>query len=267
MPDGRMPSPEEFYSQCLGNVRSLDAAARRRAQQQDAVGAVACAWGADVYAVQSVLWERVLVAAPVPQRQYFRAADALFAALRGRGEAPGGGQSCADVLDRARGRMLAGFDAEAVTAITALWPDQSYLAALSAPTAEAWRTAAAERLGGLAPARFVEQRRSESAAAMARAQELRVRGETSPAIEAAYDSDLLALEGYLVESALAAGDELLLTVTVRWELVTTALGQVAALPQGFLAAVGVIRAAMAGAFPSADAQRLMAWFVPVQPRT
>lgn len=75
-------SAEEVYSRCLGNATILDAAARRFAEGADGASAVACAWGADVYAAQAVLWERIMIAASSPQRQFFRVADALVSGLR-----------------------------------------------------------------------------------------------------------------------------------------------------------------------------------------
>lgn len=257
MTAGHRPSPEEFYTQCLTSIRVLDDAARRFAQQGDVVSALAAAWGADVYAVQAVLWERVLVAAPVPHRQYFRAADALFAGHRGVAEPAAETQAtCGDTLRLSRARLLSDFDPEAASAIRDLTPDLAYLDALPVPTEDDLSAATAARCQGWAPAQFATRRRQESADAMANAQGLRVRGETRAAIEAAYDADILGLEAYLVESALSAGDESLMSVVVRWELAVAGVAQLTALPEGFVAAVTAIREAMAASLPEAEAERL-----------
>ena len=81
-------------------------------------------------------------------------------------------------------------------------------------------------------------------------------GETATAIEMAYASDLYALEGYLVESAIALGDTFLMTVTIRWELITEAIAMMADLPQEFAPAIEAIRAAVAAAVGEAESSRL-----------
>ena len=259
MPAGHRPSPEEFYTQCLAGIGVLDDAGRRFTQQGDAVSALSAAWGADVLAVQAVLWERVMVAAPVPYRQYFRAADALFTGHRGVAEPDVEAQvTCADTLRLARARLLSDFDPDASAAIRALIADAAYLEALPAPTVDDIAAAAVARCQGWTPAQFAARRRQEAVDAMATAQGLRVRGETRAAIEAAYESDVLGLEAYLVESAVAAGDDTLMSVVVRWELAVAGVAQLQGLPEGFVAAVTAIRDAMAASLPEAEAERLLA---------
>ena len=59
-----------------------------------------------------------------------------------------------------------------------------------------------------------------------------------------------------MESAVAASDAYLLTVTARWELAIHALSSLAGLPEGFLAAVGRIRDTLAASLGDADGGRL-----------
>lgn len=250
-------SAEEVYSRCLGNAGVLDAAARRKADAGDPAAAVACAWAADVYAAQAVLWERIMIAASSPQRQFFRIADALVTGLRMQAAA-GGATTAAEAVEASRRALLAACDPDLRGGITASWADLGYLAALPAPSITDLDDAAARRLGGGTAEAFVARRRQEAAEAMATAQALRIKGDAVPAIQAAYDSDLTALEAYLVESALAAGDVHLLTVTARWELAMHAMGALPGLPEGFLAAVGRIRDTLAASLGDADGQRLRA---------
>lgn len=261
MPDGR--SAEEFYSQCLANARTLDQAARRLTTEMDAPGAVATAWGSDVVAVQAVLWERILVASPVPQRQFFRVADALFDGLRGAVPPLGEQETCRTVVRAAREALLAACDPDLRGAIQASWPDLAYMGILPAPTRDDLEAAVLRRTGGLPPAEFVEHRRREAFEAMTQAQAMRVRGDTMGAIQSAYDSDFLDLEAYLVESALAAGDVLLLSVTVRWELATASVAQLTGLPEGFVAAVTRVREVLGDPLAEADAGRLRASLAPI----
>lgn len=213
-------SAEEVYSRCLGNASILDAAARRFADSADAASAVACAWGADVYAAQAVLWERIMIAASSPQRQFFRVADALVSGLQ-VSEPSGGQSSAATQVETSRRALLEACDPDLRDGMRASWSDIGYLAGVPATTASDLEDSVARRLGGRSPEAFVTQRRLEATESMATAQALRIKGEGVPAIQAAYDGDLSALEAYLVESAVAAGDTHLLTVTVRWSSPST----------------------------------------------
>ncbi len=92
---------EEFYSRCLANAQILEGAARQRVGSGDPVGALADAWGADVNMLQAVMWERILVAARTPQRQFFLVAGAIVTGLRspipaaaGHADARADGRAC-----------------------------------------------------------------------------------------------------------------------------------------------------------------------------
>jgi hypothetical protein len=256
-------SAEEFYSQCLANARTLDHASHRLEDSGDTFGAMATAWGADVFITQAVLWERILVASPSPLRQYFRAAEGLFGELRAIPTLTDHQPTCMDVLVAARLGLLGACDPSLRGSIQAAWADQSYLAQAPAPTAEQIEDLVRERFEGLPAAEFVDKRRGEAVAAMGEAQAMRVRGETVAAIQTAYGADFLSLEAYLVESALAAGDPALLSVVIRWELAAASVSQVPGLPEGFVAAVARIREALAAGLSESDASRLAATFVPV----
>ena len=253
-------SDEEFYGQCMANARVLDEAAHRRAAAGDAVGALATCWGADIYAAQGVLWERILGAAAATQRQLYRAADALFQGLRAEAGAHTSGvdDTCADVVRVARARLLAECDDALTAAIATAWTDVDYLAVLPAPTRSDIETAVSVRLEGLSPAAFVARRRQSATDAMSESRSLRVRGDSAGALQAAYDADFLGFEAYLVESAIAAGDTSLQSVMVRWELATAAIAALPGLPSGFAPGVAQIRRSLTSGLARADAARLLA---------
>jgi len=254
----RTQTAEEVYAQCLVNTQVLDAAARRQALEGDPVGALTLAWGADVYAVQGVLWERIIGAAAATHRQLYRAADALFRGLRGAApEATLPAGSCAEVLRQARTRLLAECDEGLAAAIQAVWDEHSFLDDLAAPTAEDVQAAARSRCRGRSALAHAGALRVDARAAMQRAQSLRVRGDTTGALQESYEADLLAFEAYLLESALAAGDSGLLTVTIRWELATAAITGVDALPADFTRAVERIRQVMVSGLAESDAVRCL----------
>lgn len=253
---------EEFYGRCLANAQVLDSAARRRVSEGDLVGAFADAWGADVNMVQAVMWERIIAAASAPQRQFFRVADAIVSGLRsalGEADRPA---TLGDCITQARERMALSFDDELAREMGRRWPDIAYLQALSAVDDDATAAFVHDRLLGLSPNEFVHRRRAEAAAVMLEAQTHRVRGETSEAIQAAYQSDFAGLDAYLVDSAVAVGDDSLLTVTIRWDLAAHAVNELPGLPDDFTRAIAVIRGAIAAGIGEADGRRLVASLAP-----
>lgn len=249
---------EEFYGRCLGNVTTLDAAARRFASAGDSVRALAAASGADTYALQAVVWERILVASSFPQRQFFRVAEALVGGLTAHLAEGGPDGTAADTLLATRAGMLDACDPGLRQDVEAAWGDAGYLAVLPAPTQEVLSASVSERTGGLGVAAYAAARRAEASTVLSQAQTLRVKGDSVGAIQTAYESDLLALEAYLTESATALGDDFLMTVTIRWELATHAVASLPGLPDGFVAAVTRIRDALVAGLGDADGQRLRA---------
>ena len=253
---------EEFYSRCLVNAQVLEDAARRRSVEGDPVGALADAWGADISMLQSVMWERIIAAARAPQRQFFQVAEAVVAGLRTPLAAPDSATTLGRSVAHARERMATAFDDELALEMARRWPDITYLEAVPAVSGDDVAAAVTARLMGLAPSEFVHRRRSEAATAMLLAQTHRVRGEISEAIQSAYQGDFTALEAYLVDSAVAAGDHDLLTVTIRWDLAVQAVSEVTGLPDDFSQAVGVIRGAIVAGIGEADGRRLIEFLVP-----
>jgi hypothetical protein len=247
---------EEFHGRLLASARALDRAAHAYAGNDDSVAAVATAWGADVMTAQAVLWERILIASRAPQRQYFQAASSLVGALQSE-IAEGRPAGTAGALVRtARERMAVEFDEAMRADVAEQLPDSAYLDGLPAPTGQDFAASAAARLDGGSAREYAARRRDAAAEAMARAQEARIRQDTSTAITAAYESDFNVLESYLVESAIAVGDASLLTVIIRTELVTSAITELTGLPEDFVRAVTVIRETMLAALSEADGQRL-----------
>ncbi len=256
---------EEFYSQCLANAEVLDRSAHARARRGDSIGAVACAWGADIAIVQAVIWERILIASSNPLRQFYQVADIVVLALadfdaEARKRKPG---TAEHLIRAARARVQGAFDAALAADIAARWSDVSYLETVPAFTEAEVQAAVEARLLGVSASEFIEHRRREAAAFMLEAQSRRVHGDTAGAIQAGYDSDFRSLDAYLIESAIAVGDEALLTVISRWELATRAVASLPALPPDFLAAVEVVRETLAGALGEADGSRLRKTFTAV----
>ena len=258
MPGAYGTSAEEFYSRCINQAQVLERTCREHADRSDVVAAVAAALGADISSLQSLIWERINIAPRVPQRQFFQAGEALTAALVTFGSEPlPSDSSAAQVIRQYRARMGDSFDSALAADASHRWPDISCLEQLAAPTTVDLDESVDRRLGGLTALEFVSARRAGADTCMTEAQARRIRGAISEAIGSAFESDFLALEAYLVESAIAAGDVRLLTVTIRWDLAAHAVSQMAGLPDHFADAVAAIREAMVGGLGDADGARLL----------
>jgi hypothetical protein len=256
-------SPEEFYSRCMSNALLLEGTAHRYAVREDAVRAVSAAWGADVFSTQAVIWERILVASRAPQRRFFEVAAQLIAGLSLVPALLAETATAYDVVRAARNGLLRACEPDLRRSLEAAWSDIEYLDVLPAPTQEAVDRSAVERLEGMSSARYVVLKRGEAQETMGAAQAKRIRGETGAAVDQAYASDVLALEAYLVESAVAAGDNALVTVTIRWELATHSVARLSGLPDDFVAAVTCIRDALWSGLGDADGDRLIASLIAV----
>jgi hypothetical protein len=250
------PSPGVSASldRFLRDAEVLSVAARERAAEKDALSAVVLTWGADLALAKAVAWEDESGSATPSVRTLLRWADA---ALR-----PGAAADVAspvrasDVVLEARRSLRDGCTPAVQRALTAAWPDLDALDVLPAPTSLDVERAVQARLGGDSPAAYVSARRSAARALLLTARERRVAADTSGAIEAAYQADLGTVEAYLVESARAAGDEHLLSVITRWELVTRAIAALSGLPASVIPAVTLLRDAMSAALGPADGERL-----------
>lgn len=257
-------SAEEFFSRRLGDAQTLLAASRRHAAEGDAVGALATAIGSDMATLQALLWERINMAPRAPQRQMFQAAEALTAEMTGFGaEETLPGASVAELIIETRRRMISALDEALVAEVASRWSDVGFLATFAAPTEDDLAESLARRTDDVPVSEFILQRRSAAARSMQEAQASRVRGATSEAITAAYDSDFLSLEAYLAESAWVLGDRWLFTAVSRWDLVTHAIAEITRLPDGFVDAVALVRRSMTTALGDADGGRLAEVFEPV----
>jgi len=253
---------EEFYGRLLSTTDVLHAASRRYASEADSVSALACALGSDVAALSSVVWERLNIAPRAPQREFFQAA-AIVAASLSTIEASDTAGSTAEAVIDARVRAIDGFDDDLVEDVWARFADVQHLESVPMPTAADIEDVRTRLLEGMSPTQFIKARRTASGQAMLDAQEARVRGSIGDAIGAAYDSDFLACDAYLVESALATGDQALFTVITRSELVRRAVAEITELPSDFTEAVTAVRAAMADSLGEADGNRLRAAVITV----
>jgi hypothetical protein len=85
----------------------------------------------------------------------------------------------------------------------------------------------------------------------------------SAAIAAAYEADMLTLDAYLVESAVAIGDDLLFTVQLRWDYAAAAVTRLAGVPADLGEAVALVRRTLARSLGAGDGARLERTWIPL----
>lgn len=263
-------SAEEFYVDLLARVNLFVELSRNYADAGRPEAAVASQWGADVLTLQSVAWERIVVVSRSPQEPLF---EIGARALEGMGVgdltiafadmlSPAAGQrsSAAGLVRAAREAMMSAIDNDLRTELTSRLHPLDHLEALRAPQSADFAAAARARLAGMTPEAFIRQRRSDAAARMAHARQL---ADIAAAISAAYEADMLTLDAYLVESALAIGDTLLITVQLRWDYAAAAVTRLAGVPADLREAVALVRRTLARSLGAADGARLERTWIPI----
>jgi len=241
----------------LSDAAVLWTAASAAAERGEAVAAVSLAWGADVRTAEAALVNRQVASS---SRGFLQAASAVVQRLVGRDD-PGG--TAADLVAHARDVLREAADPGLQRELAREWPKVDVLGTLPAPLRPDFEDAARSRLGALTPSAFVAARMAQARTAMDAAQHHRIAGRTPEAIQSGYESDLAVLEAYLVESAMAVGDPLLLTVRIRWELAARAISAIPGLPDAPVAAAERIRQAVVRALGPADGERLAHVFLPL----
>lgn len=251
---------DPFEAHCRWASDTWSAAADAHAAEGNAVGAFACAWSADLATIQGAVHARLRQDAGAPRRDYFAALQSCAQALR---SLPEQSASIAAALDEARTHMADSLSSLPGEPLALDFPDTGRLAATPFPAPQDLAAARGRALDGLTPEDFVVSRRSKAHALMVRAQSALLSGEHRDAIAVAYQSDMTALDAYLVSSAKAAGDTDLISVIARWELVSKRMAGIASLPLDFDDATRAIRAALSGALGEPDGSRMLSTLVPL----
>lgn len=257
MLSGERFSADAVYAQTLHRARIFERASRRHAAADDALNALIFAWGTDISLMQTSLFARVVLGRKAPIRQYFAEAQTLLAAFDLDLPDTIGAESVADVQLRIREQLFRSLPRDIAMDVTGRFPDVTYLAGLVAPTPEEMQHGARIRLRGESAGSFCSGLRRTADELMLKALSAHARSEGRTAIELAYQSDVMCLEAYLVESAEAAGDHGLWTVELRWELGACAMNELSGLPVDFTEAVGTVRAALAGGLGAPDGTRFL----------
>lgn len=252
-------TPEVLFTDAQRRARVLGERSTQYAADGDAVRAVVAAFGADIATIQMATWESVMVTSLAPQQRFFTLAQSLTAALARAVATSGPHQDGAAVVADARAVLLDELDPPLRAAALDRMPSLDHLTGLTAPASADYLRVRDSILSGSTPDAFAELRRAQSEQERRASDAADASGDTAAAIEHDYRAVLLGVEGYLVGSAHAAGDESLLTVLLRWDAVVASISVIASLPSERDAARQTVLATVAQALGPADAARLIDW--------
>lgn len=260
----RYTTPEVFFTDTASKVDTYSALSRRFAADGDAHAAVHALWAADIATVQMIAWERIMIASPNPDRQFFAVAKTVVDALSAYAVSTVSEPLTAyDVVQAARAGLEQAFDDSFLHLLRDRYVPVDHLMTLRAPTPQDAVTAVQSRLEGMSVNDFVAHRLQVADHAIGQAREQAAAGNTDTAIAQAYQADLAAFEAYLVEAARVVGDNFLITVDLRWALASEAISRIPALPADVASASATIRDVLASTVGPVEADRLRQRFAAV----
>lgn len=175
-------------------------------------------WAADVQALQVLLWESGLGAAPDPDAQLAAVAEAVSGSLDDHTDAPHAPATIRESVERARDAMVTAFDESVHLMLAERFVPLDHLDTLDAPEPDDAHEARSRRLAGRTPDKLVADLRQTAGDCMAVAVAMAEDGDLAGATYQARQADLASFEAYLVSAALASGDLALATVDLRWDL-------------------------------------------------
>ena len=199
--------------------------ARRYAESGQHRLAQLAAWSADLHRLDELLWLSGLAQAPDPAAELALigetvAASIETAAARLGASGPGAVQPTGRAaVEAARDALVSTFDATAHDLLSTCFADLSYLDDAPSSLASDPERRTAARLSGLDAAQLVAELRTAAADCRAMADDLSAGAEPEACERLERQADAAAFEAYLVSSALRAGDDALVTVDLRWDLV------------------------------------------------
>lgn len=259
----RQFTPEMLYADTTARKRAYGDLSKAYAETGDAFAAVNAAWLADINTLQAVMWERVMIATPDPDRAFNMIGDTVTRALALYAERPGPANSAREAVENARSGLAAAFDPAAQRAIETDYLPLDHLDGLHHPTVEESQRVLYARLAG-EPLPVVSQRRQQAAHDTMRvALAMNSEGMLDDALQQAWQADWATLEAYLLDSAAQVGDQSLISVDFRWTIASEAVAKIAGLPLDFIQAVTTIRNKMATALGVVEGTRLVERFEPV----
>lgn len=256
-------TPEVLYADTVAKKRAYSGLSQRFAAEGKAYAAVHAAFAADVQTVQAVMWERVMVASPVPEEQFAAIADTVTRALAAYAATPPKASSARQTVENARAGMGAAFDPVALRVLSNEFIALDHLNGFPQPDPSEGLALAASRTKGEPPITVAQHRRRVARDAMTVALSMHRDGRLADAMRQAWQADWATFEAYLIEAALQVGDQSLITVEMRWLLATEAIAKIPALPTDFTQAVSTVRGRMLDSLGTIEGQRLITRFEPI----
>lgn len=263
--------PSQVNAALSGRAEAVAVLARSYAVSGDLRGAVLATWSADIHALEALLWENGLAAAPDPQDQLRVVAEAVMESLSANPDAASPA-SARDLVERARTAMTAAFDASVHALLTERFMSLDHLddlddmrdggdprpAGMPGPDN-------AKRLEGRSVTELIADLQVTAADCMAVARVMSGAGRTVDAWHHARLSDTATFEAYLLDAAVRSGDVRLATVDLRWDLAASRMAQLPDDPDDLADAVSHSRGLLAGVVGLAESDALLARLVPFTP--
>ncbi len=256
-------TPEVLYADTTSRIASYRRLARRLAAEGNAFGAVSATWAADINAVQAIMWERVMIASPTPDQQFFDIATTVARALATYALHPPAADSAVEAVRAARSGLAAAFDASALALMERRLSPLDHLEGLPAPSAAEIAEMTHQRLGGASLDEAIAERTLEARHHMALALDLVRAGRVDDALPHAWQADWATFEAYLLDAAAAVGDESLVSVELRWAFAVEATDAIASLSADFADAVSTVRSRLTDSLGTIEGDRLRARFEPI----
>ncbi len=205
----------------IGPAHAYADLSRRYAVAGDLRMALLAAWSSDLHVLEELLWSNGLEQAPDPAAELAaigaNVAASVEAAAAGLAD---DGPTARELAETARRALVTTFDPSVHELLTDRFEDLSHLDSCPRPERDAdpvERTSA--RLAGLSAEALAAELRTAAADCAAMAEMLLAGGEQDAGHRMARQSDAAAFEAHLVTAAVRAGDDALVTVDLRWDLV------------------------------------------------
>ena len=259
----RRKVPEFLHSDTVHKSGEYFELSQSYAAKGDAYAAVHAMWMADMCVVQAVMWERILIASPKPDEQFFAIAASVSRALSLYALTGTAHPDAVSTLEAARDGLSQAFDKVAMRLLRARLTPLGHLAGLPQPDRAGAEAVLARRLSGSTVDALMAQRLQSAAECMGLAVGMHREGRHSDAITHAYQSDMGVYEAYLLEAARAVGDEFLMTVDLRWELAFKQISSLPSLPMDYQEATFLIREKLKGTVSPTEADTLDERFLAV----
>lgn len=252
----RRKVPELLHSDTVHKGSEYFELSRAYAAKGDVYAAVHAIWMADLCAVQSVMWERILIASPKPDEQFFAIATSVSRALSLYALTGTPQPDAVSTVEAARAGLSQAFDEVAMRLLSTRLHSLDHLVGLPCPDRSGADAVHARRLGGSTVDELIALRNDSAAESMAVAASFHHKGRHADAISNAYKADMAIYEAYLLEAAVAVGDDVLMTVDLRWELACMQITSLPSLPSGYVEATTLIRDKLKGTVSPTEADTL-----------